>query len=732
MATLEAVIDARGARSGAAQFNAATNSMVRSATSTDRAVRGLANALRGLVVGLSVREFTRLNTTFTTLQNRVRVVTDSEEQLISTTEKLRQVAIDTRSSFEGTVTVFARTALFAEQLGRSQAELIQFTESLNRAIVISGASATEANAALIQLSQGIASNRLSGDELRSVLEQLPVVADVIARQLGVTRGELRALGQQGKITADVILDAFKNARQELSDRFGKTVPTIGQSLVQFRDAAVRAAGSASTLGMAFSEAAVFGANLLDTLVILNSESGKEGGIGRLLRNIREFNSEVGKAVSEANERQQALETPFAVANRRLMGLQANLAMLQRRFEESSRAGENTTAFAAGIANVNRLIEEQQALIDGLTDAGKRRQEQQEEQTRVTSADAKEAAERVQLLQLEFDLLRRGNEDAKDQAEAILAVAEARAAGDFELAKQLELLERLRIAIDGQTEAQKAAKEAAEDLADRDQEIASLEREIELTLQGADNARELADADTELADAVASGNTELADRLRKLAELNMQLADAKTRNEELAAAEREAAREARQQERALERVSELLAEDILDTLAEIREGTKSTGEAFRDLGEELLRFAANQALKQAIALIIQSAGSAGTGDQGGTNDFGALLTALFASKSGAVLSGNRVVPFQRGGVLDGPVTFPLAGQRVGVAGEAGFEGIFPLARDARGNLGVSAVGGGEGGRNVTVNQTIVTPDADSFRRSRRQVERDTVNAVREVN
>jgi len=206
--------------------------------------------------------------TFTNIQNRVRVVTKSIGELNVVTEQLFGIAQRTRSSFEGTTEVFSRTALAVRELGISQQQTLDFTESLNQAIILSGASAQEANAGMIQLSQGLASGTLRGDELRSVLEQLPVVADVIAKELGVTRGELRKMGEDGKITADIVLNAFKNARKELSEKFAKSVPSIGQSFVVLRNAIIRAIGEfdrATGATQSFAKMLIFLADNMSTV-----------------------------------------------------------------------------------------------------------------------------------------------------------------------------------------------------------------------------------------------------------------------------------------------------------------------------------------------------------------------------------------------------------------------------------------------------------------------------------
>lgn len=225
-------IDPRRARTGRRAVQGELSAIERQAESV-RTALARAFAFAGISVGIG--GLIQLADQYTNLQNRLRQVTSSTEELDAVTEELLNISNRTRSSFGATAELYTRTALAAKELGLSQRDTLQFTESLNQAVILSGASATEAEAGLIQLSQGLASGALRGDELRSVMEQLPAVADILARQLGVTRGELRKMGEDGKITADVIIEAFANARGELADRFGKTVPTLGQSLTVLKN-----------------------------------------------------------------------------------------------------------------------------------------------------------------------------------------------------------------------------------------------------------------------------------------------------------------------------------------------------------------------------------------------------------------------------------------------------------------------------------------------------------------
>ncbi len=231
-------------------------------------VEFLKKALATTGATITAGELTRLLDTFTNLQNRLRATGLEAQNLTAVYQQLLGVANSTSSSFEGSVELYSRLAISSKELGLSQQELIDFTKSLNQAIILSGASATEAQAGLIQLSQGMASGTLRGDELRSVLEQLPAVADVIAKQLRVTRGELRKMGEDGKITANTILDAFQSARGELEERFGKAVPTIGQSFQVLKNNVIDMVGrfdQATGASEAISRALLFVSENLDTI-----------------------------------------------------------------------------------------------------------------------------------------------------------------------------------------------------------------------------------------------------------------------------------------------------------------------------------------------------------------------------------------------------------------------------------------------------------------------------------
>lgn len=104
--------------------------------------------------------------------------------------------------------------------------------------------------------------------------------------------------------------------------------------------------------------------------------------------------------------------------------------------------------------------------------------------------------------------------------------------------------------------------------------------------------------------------------------------------------------------------------------------------------------------------------------------GGVMNSLLPFAAGAAFSQGRVMPFARGGVVSGPVSFAMRGG-TGLMGEAGPEAIMPLARGANGKLGVQLEGSG---RPINVTMNISTPDAQGFQRSKGQIAAQVSRAI----
>jgi len=207
------------------------------AVSTFKRVRTSVVSLQGAMIGLgatlAIKKFVDMTDSLTLMQGRLKLVTSSTEEFNKVSKELYKIANETRVAFISAGDLYARLGRSTRDLGVSQEQLLQVTKTINQALIVSGASATEANAALIQLSQGLASGALRGDELRSVLEQTPRLARAIAEGMGVTIGQLRTMGMEGKLTAETVIKALLSQKEVIEREFSQMPTTVGQALVVF-------------------------------------------------------------------------------------------------------------------------------------------------------------------------------------------------------------------------------------------------------------------------------------------------------------------------------------------------------------------------------------------------------------------------------------------------------------------------------------------------------------------
>lgn len=167
--------------------------------------------------------------TFKNLEGRLSLVASSQNELTASTQALFQISKDTRQSFESTADLYYKLASSTKGLGYSQKELADVTKTISQSLIISGANSESASAALMQLGQGLASGTLRGEELNSVLEQSPRLAQMIADGMGITVGALRDVAAQGKITSEEVIEAVKSQADAVASEFAKMPVTVGQA-----------------------------------------------------------------------------------------------------------------------------------------------------------------------------------------------------------------------------------------------------------------------------------------------------------------------------------------------------------------------------------------------------------------------------------------------------------------------------------------------------------------------
>ena len=164
---------------------------------------------------------------------QVRQVVSSESEYLAVQRQLLDVANNTRASLESTANLYVSTSRALKDYGYTQQEILTFTEATNNAMAIGGVQAQQQAAALMQLSQALGSGVLQGDEFKSIAKAAPILLDTIAEYMGKSRAEIKKLGSEGQLTADVIFKAISGASEKFGEQAAKMPMTMGQALTVF-------------------------------------------------------------------------------------------------------------------------------------------------------------------------------------------------------------------------------------------------------------------------------------------------------------------------------------------------------------------------------------------------------------------------------------------------------------------------------------------------------------------
>lgn len=164
---------------------------------------------------------------------RIDMMNDGAQSTEDVMQRIYQSAQNARGSYMGMATVVAKLGNNAKEAFSSTEEIINFAELVQKQFTIAGASTTEASNAMLQLTQGLGSGVLRGDELNSIFEQAPNLIQTIADYMGVSVGKIRELAADGEITADIVKNAMFAAADDINAKFD-TMPTtwaqVGQSI----------------------------------------------------------------------------------------------------------------------------------------------------------------------------------------------------------------------------------------------------------------------------------------------------------------------------------------------------------------------------------------------------------------------------------------------------------------------------------------------------------------------
>lgn len=203
----------------------------------------LKRALGALGAVLAIDKLRQYTDTWTDLNSRVKLATGSTQAGIQVMGRLSDMARRTYSSLESTTESYLSNATALKELGLSTNEALDFTESLNNALVVSGAKAERAASVQNALSKAMMLGKLSGENLNTVIATGGRVAELLADTLGVTTNELLGLGQSGKITGEVIRKSLVGNLELLREEADSMPATIGDAMVLIENAMLKAVGS---------------------------------------------------------------------------------------------------------------------------------------------------------------------------------------------------------------------------------------------------------------------------------------------------------------------------------------------------------------------------------------------------------------------------------------------------------------------------------------------------------
>lgn len=208
--------------------------------SADQLTQSLKSLVASYVSIQGLKKAVDLSDSLVSMRARLDRMNDGLQTTQELETMIYQSAQRSRGSFTDTMGLVSQLGTMAGDAFSSSKEIVQFAEQLNKQLAMSGASGASAQAAILQLEQGLASGVLRGDELNSVMEQAPALAKSIADYMQVSVGELREIGSQGQITADIVKNALFAAAKDTNAEFEKTPMTWAQVWTVASNTAVRA------------------------------------------------------------------------------------------------------------------------------------------------------------------------------------------------------------------------------------------------------------------------------------------------------------------------------------------------------------------------------------------------------------------------------------------------------------------------------------------------------------
>ena len=574
---------------------------------------------------------------YTLLDNKLKLVTGSAADLATVQKGLYDQALRSHSSYSASVDLYARFARSTQSLGTSQKDLLRIVETVNKAFIISGATQQEAANAIVQLSQGMAAGALRGEEFNSIMEQGSRVAQMLAEYLDTDVGGLRKLAQEGKITSEIIVNAFSASARTIDDEFGKMQTTIAQAMTDLRTVfgklvsdSDKAAGSTNQIAQEIS-------NIAKTI-----DANREGIID-LFATMLSLANRVVKALANIG---QSFRGWSAVKSGQLDFLDF--------------AGMNAEDLDAWLKANDTEAKRIQSSID------KKREELAAAQAKQSRAilpmyrsvydnDIARLKDEIRLLEsAKADVLAR----TQTVNESVLAGAPppppppggtGKATGTTAKAPKVDysdVTDNWRLQHEDRYEIQSRSIDAM---------IEEEERLKAESIKAAEGVTDFWQLQHEERYAVQSRAIDAMIQAEE--ESGLMMAEFS------------------------QRTAEAMEQNFADLFFDVMKGNLRDLEDFTDAVLNSMARAASDYMGQLMRIGL-------FGEKGGDGGLIQSIGSWLLSKHGNAFMGGRLIPYAKGGIVDRPTIFPMAAG-AGLMGEAGPEAVLPLKRGRGGDLGVQA-------------------------------------------
>lgn len=223
------------------------NSTAKSVGNAEKSFTSLTKVASALTAVISVQQIAEYGNAWVTVNNKLANSVRANEQLADVTQRVFDIAQNTRSSIEATSTLYGRLERSTRSAGTSTADLIKLTTTINKGLTVSGATTEEASSTMTQLSQALASGVLRGEEFNSISENGSRLAVALADSLGVTIGQLRGMAAQGKLTTEVVVNGLLKQSDAIAKEFANTALTMGQAFTVATNNITKFVGESSSV-----------------------------------------------------------------------------------------------------------------------------------------------------------------------------------------------------------------------------------------------------------------------------------------------------------------------------------------------------------------------------------------------------------------------------------------------------------------------------------------------------